>query len=212
MSRPISAGYLERKLRAITGVMGDNPLPDLTDLEGMIVVENDRAEWAIAGNELLGIRGWDTGAGVAAQFAFAIVENPDNSGVITIAKLRSELATSWTVNLEIGGPLSAAPGGMTNVPFLPRDLRLFKAIAAPSPFATHLRDGGHAVTPMAGVPANNQLLTQVIFGGAGTLQTEDEWILPPSSRLWLQSTIVNVQIAGYVTIRERALEGAFELR
>lgn len=222
MPRPISAAYLERKLRAITGLKGDNPLPELADLAGLLTLENDRPEWAIAGNELLGIRGFDAAAGVA-QFSFAIIENPDLSGVITIVEdIRGQpnnaagTSNPFTVNLEIGGPLSTPPGGMTNVPFLPRDLRLFKPIAGPSPFATHLRDDGVAAVPMTGVPANNQLLTEVVLAGAQTNFLGDycsgPWILPPGSRLWLQGVLVNNRIAGNVIIRERAIEGQQTVR
>lgn len=50
--RALSAAYLERKLRAVTGVQGGNPLPELEDLNGLITLESDRPEWGLAANDL----------------------------------------------------------------------------------------------------------------------------------------------------------------
>lgn len=51
MSSPISASYLERKLRSIVGLTGDNPLPDLDSLHGLLALEVDRPEWRFPANE-----------------------------------------------------------------------------------------------------------------------------------------------------------------
>lgn len=222
MSRAISASYLERKLRAIVGAQGSNLLPDLEDVKGLLVLENDRPEWAFPANEMLGVRGFEAPP-VVGQISFVIIENPDDSGVLAIVEdIRNQptniggASNPFTVNLEFGQPLSAPPGGMTNVPFMPRDLRQWKPGASIASMACRLRDDGAAVTPMTGVPANNQLLTEVVIAGAQTSflgeDYDSPWVLQPGTRLWLLGLVVNVRIAGNVVLRERPIEGKVEIR
>jgi len=82
MSRPISAGYLERKLKALSGAKGANPLPDLDDLKGLIVVENDRAEWRFAGGDFLFSCVGQVAAGGVGNASYFGLLNPVGSGVI----------------------------------------------------------------------------------------------------------------------------------
>lgn len=83
MSRLISAAYLERKLRAITGVEQGNPLPDLESLQGLVTLETDRPEWGLAGGETHWAFALTVGA-IVGEFGYIGLFNPRDSGVIGI--------------------------------------------------------------------------------------------------------------------------------
>lgn len=81
----LSAAYFERKLRAILGLTGSNPIPGLADVAGLLVVENDRIEWALAGGELYGaVQGGQ--ASVAGENSYVGIANPTESGVIGVVE------------------------------------------------------------------------------------------------------------------------------
>lgn len=82
MSRPISAAYLERKLRVITGVLGDNPLPDLADLNGLIVLENDRPEWRFPAGDFMFSAVTQVAPGGVGNASYFGLLNPVGSGYI----------------------------------------------------------------------------------------------------------------------------------
>jgi len=85
MSRPISASYLERKLRSIADIKGDNPLPDVESLKGLLVLESDRPEWGYAGGEVRA-SGLVQFAPNAANTNSAQLRNPIGSGVLVIVE------------------------------------------------------------------------------------------------------------------------------
>lgn len=79
--QPINVVRFQNKVRALMGLRGENPVPDLTRLLPVVVVESDRPEFGFSGLELLS-GGEQTQAAVAAQFSFVGVRNPADSGVV----------------------------------------------------------------------------------------------------------------------------------
>jgi len=79
--QPINVVRFQNKVRGVMGLRGENPIPDLTRLLPVVVIENDRPEYAFAGIELLS-GGENVQPASAAQFTFVGVRNPLDSGVV----------------------------------------------------------------------------------------------------------------------------------
>lgn len=201
MSRPISAAYLERKLRAILGVQGSNPLPELADVNGLLVLESDRPEWMLPGGEL---QGWEreTQAAVAAQFSWTALVNPVGSGALAVleAVFNSGTGTGGLImNYDIAASPLPGVGGSSSG--RPRDGRAIGTVlACQTQFgasAAALGDG-----PGWSVPT--------LQAYSGRLHGYIE--LGPGQALVLRPFIVNELAAAAWHWRERPLEGRFEVR
>lgn len=202
MSRPISAAYLERKLRAITGVAGSNPLPDLEALAGLLTLESDRPEWLLAGGELYGW-GREIQAAVAAQFSWVALVNPAGSGVLAVVEaLQSILTISTSVELFVNydivtSPLPGSLGGGTG---RPRDTR---AIGQNLACSTEFGASAAAVGDGPG---------WVVNAGIAAHYAGGPWVLGPGSALIARTVALNTAAACVWHWRERPLEGRVELR
>jgi len=204
MSRPISASYLERKLRAATGVQGENPLPDLSDVRGLITLENDRPEWfKAAGEELY------TGLGsvvAAAQFAVARLRNPVGSGIIVVVELIEIASTvGFTDRIRIGYLNTDLATGL-NVKSI-RDTRGRSAGTQTGSGALMSRDVG-AADPGAG-----QIIREMTIGVNTGDRYEKVIILGEGTFVEVASTaaITGTLMANF-SWRERALEGLLEIK
>lgn len=224
MSRPISAAYLERKLRAITGVMGDNPLPSLEALAGFLILENDRPEWMFPANEMLGASGAFSAQAIG-NFSYIAITNPVGSGVLSIIEeahvspnAAGGATNTWALLIEIAaadGTLGAIPGAVGTSRFTPRDTRLIQPNNL-TPLVTTMTFG-NAANPFLNAPNGVTSITTgiTVNGSSGTQQNDQvciPFILKPGSRLWIVGQVVNTQIDAWASNRERAIEGGSEMR
>lgn len=206
MHRPLSAAYLERKLRAITGVQGSNPLPDLADLQGMMVIENDRPEWRFPGGEYLWGIHRQVAAGGAGTFAYVAVRVPLGAGIVSVVKkiviANNTLATQF-LSIGMGQNVAVLNDGIV----FPRDSRNLQEIPGTR------RDTG---TPAAALGVNELVRVDVLAGT--TVELDVEYVLVASQAnqgpgIYVQdfgagNAAINVAFAGY----ERPLEGEQEIR
>lgn len=207
MSRPISASYLERKLRAIVGVQGSNPLPDLDDVgKGLIVLEGDRPEWRLPGGEYLWGIERSPAAGGAGTFGYVAVRVPLAAGVISVVtKIVIANNTATQQYLVIGMAQNAAV--LNDGIVFPRDARNLQTIPGTR------RDTGNPAAPVA----VNELLRVNVPPGSTLVLDNLDFILAASvvnqgPGIYVQelngNVTINVGIAGY----ERPVEGGVEIR
>lgn len=207
MSKPISAAYLERKLRSVTGVQGANPLPDLEDVRnGLIVLENDRPEWAAAGGEVHA-SGLVTFNPNVANTNSAQLRNPVDSGVLIIVErviVSYSGAAAFTRLWEAFSIVDFATLFVANT--VNRDTRRLSGV------------GDSVAGILSGV-------SQVAPAGSGrqfgNVQVpngdfHDVWpgptMLAPGTSIMLDEGVVNIAANFNFSWRERPLEGAFDLR
>lgn len=126
--RSLNASYLERKLRAI-GLTGSAPLADLADVQGLLVLENDRVEWGAPAGEFIQGGFVFAGAGGAGNLSVVGVLNPANSGVLCITKRwwgdtdPGTPVNGTTIAIEVVTGTQPPAGGKQN-----RDLRVVSAL------------------------------------------------------------------------------------
>lgn len=203
--RAISAAYLERKLRALSGVQGGNPLEELRDLNGLVVLENDRPEWSFPANELLGFVRVAAGA-IAGQFSFAALVNRPDSGVLVIVE---HIRVNNNADLFVADPsqvAAAAPhlGGETSSSSIEvlRDTRSFGRGSTPTNHAARTSAGSNAVSPWHG-PAY-----QLTIDVPQPLVV----VLEPDTALVVVGAAVNQAVVASYIFRERPIEGLVEVK
>ena len=148
--RPFSVSRFERKLRAIAGVQGSGLLPDVDNLRGLIALESDRPEWALAGGERLGI-GRQTQAAVAAVRSCVALINRPSTGVVAIVQhVRRTAAVAVELRL-FNAPVSILQA---------------LALATVVGFSPDTRAGGSAITAC-------QLQAYTNAGGGGGVFVEN---------------------------------------
>lgn len=217
MPREISAAYLERKLRAIVGVQGSNPLPDLSDVStGLVVLESDRIEWGRAGGESY----WATGLNAPASLnerSFVTIENPLGSGtLVVVEEVHSEINPTGGasnpfqvfVQRQPNAPLNAVPNQAQVTTAFCRDLRLGNDASS-----AILRQGRGSLAVI--LASNVMTATGIQLAGVNVALHDyfvSRWVLPPNSRLWFVGLADNTQIQVGVMHRERPLEGQLEIR
>lgn len=190
MTAPISASFLERKLRAITGAQGSSILRTVGDLAGIVVVESDRPEYAFAGGEFY------FGASMqrdpaAGQFAHIALLNPADSGVIVIVELAGHNGPQATYGLSVESAITKTTAGTRTR----RDTRI---PATGSPAAAQLWSW-EAAAPLAlgpydiGAPSPNQYREPVILVAGNCFVIESN----------ATDTLMNTKWSW----RERAIEG-----
>lgn len=219
--RPISAAYLERKLRAVSGVQGSNPLPDLAQLAGLVTLEADRPEWAFPANEFFYSRGLEAVAGVG-EFSYVTLENPAQSGVLVIVEeirsqpnFQSGQANPVELALESSGALIIPPAGQIGSNNgVRRDTRIGLGTTTQLGSVAIVRQGNDAA-PFTG--AVLVTTTGILLAGNSTTQALGDaprvpWVLAPGTRLWAVGVIVNNRICIGFSWRERPLEGLSELK
>ena len=214
--RAISAAYLERKLRAITGVQGGNPIPDLVDLTGFITIEADRPEWSAAGGEgLIGHR--EEIAAVVGEVGVYGWLNPSNSGqLLVMERIRAVVAAAAYATIWLL-PQASLVGTTTDVvPF--RDTRMARGVLGNgSGIIAHFRTIAGGVAGLAGAVA-------IGAEGANTGSTSHPSIPTPlviePGFAWMMDTSListgvlqtNALLVGSASGRTRPLEGLFEVK
>jgi hypothetical protein len=209
MSRPISAAYLEGKLRAIAGVGGSNPLPDLEDvIQGLLVLENDRPEWGLAGGEVRA-SGLVTFNANAANTNSAMLHNPIGSGVLVIvervqASYPAVAAVTRLWEAFIANGADFATSFQANV--VNRDTR---GLATVGDAVAALLSGVSQVAPAG----SGRQFGQVHVPAGGFF---DVWpgptMLAPGTGIMLDEGVVNMAVNYNFSWRERPLEGKLDLR
>lgn len=206
MSRPISAAYLERKLRAIVGVAGSNPLPDLEDVKGLLVLETDRPEWYKAGGEEL-YGGVCNVPLAAANTSAAQLNNPLGSGVIVVVSrviISHGAAGGITVKIGLTSPnLAVNVSGVRSVVDTRGRLPGTQTNGAALMFTQNTTVGD---------PTGGANITQTFLLANTPLQLEEPIILGPDSSLFVVNGVVNDPLIASWWWRERPIEGTFEVK
>jgi hypothetical protein len=203
----ISAAYFERKLRAILGMTGGNPIPDLGDVAGLLVVENDRPEWAIAGGEHFGWGREVSAAGAAGEASYVALVNPVASGVVAIVEAieNSGAANNFELFTNRTGTVTTTnlPGFGGSGTGRVRDLRdPALALACSTAFgatAAALGDG----PGWAGSPSLTLAYTSLQHG---------VWILGQGTALIARGVTLVAALTVVFHWRERPLEGVREIK
>lgn len=201
--RKLNSSYLERKLRAI-GLVGSSPLEDLADVQGFLILENDRPEWRLPGGEFLWGIQRTPAAGGAGTNAYVGVRNPSTttlSVVTTIGIANNSAATQYYL-IGMGQNLAPIADGIV----FPRDSRNLQEIPATR------RDTG---TPV-GLLAVNEL-KRVTLPAGGVIDLQVEYILVaspanPGPGIYVQEINGNLTLNANISGYERPLEGRVEIR
>lgn len=212
MSRsPISAAYLERKLRALAGLSGSLALATLDDLRGFVQLEVDRPEWRLAAGDRLTY--WAAQqAQAVGEFAYIGLRNPVDSGVLAVVELTrttqstSAGATNGVVAFQQASPFDAAD--VVN-PARNLDLRDANNFGGLASYATQVIQGTQAVQ---GMGSNLLWLLSGHPGNANGDELRYPFIVPPGIQVVWFSNIANTLIALYMRGYERPIEGRFDLR
>lgn len=213
MTRPISAAYLERKLRSIAGVQGDNPLPDLEDLAGLLALEVDRPEWKLAGDERLR-SAFSFVGGVATQLTVIGIDNTINSGLIAIVERISAWAPGGSSNRHVVAWLNS--GFLTNQATQVRDGRETVLSLPISAVGWGFSNQTPATFLANGLVDIDEFATQ--GGGAGGEGYRDPIIVPPGRALvvyevdTLNARVLGTALTASMAWRTRPLEGRFDIR
>lgn len=208
MSRPISAAYLERKLRSITDIKGDNPLPDLDALQGLVVLESDRPEWGFAGGEVR-VSGLVQFAANAANTNSAMLHNPLGSGVLVIVEsvkvsypAVAAVTRLWEAFIANGADF--ATSFQANV--VNRDTR---GLASVGDAVAALLSGVSQVAPAG----SGRQFGQVAVPAGGFFEVwPGPTMLAPGTGIMLDEGVINVAANFNFSWRERPIEGTRALK
>jgi hypothetical protein len=214
MSRPISASYLERKLRAIVGVMGDNPLPDLTDVNGLLSLEVDRPEWRFAANEFYKSF-FVFGAQTAGNLTVVELFNQPGSGVIAVVEQISAWVSGGAANRAVWAWISS-PVTVNNTA-IARDGRE-PALSVLQTSVGMGADSSRTVATLLAAPFN--LVDADEFGPiqAGGGPYTRPIIIPPGRGIvvyeadTLNARVIGTQITVAMSWYVRSIEGTVEIR
>lgn len=106
-NRIVNVTRLQNKVRAIAGLRGDNPVPEIADLNPSIVVEGDRPEWGFAGLENpFGTADVLSSAAVVGELSYSGLVNLPSTGMVAVVTSAQNLGAT-SVRL-IAGFLDAA--------------------------------------------------------------------------------------------------------
>lgn len=189
----ISAAYLERKLRAITGIAGGNPLPTIdTVMAGLIVLEVDRPEWHFPGGEQL-YGGELTQPAVVGAFGWVGLANPVGSGILAIVE---------QVYNNSGGAGQVSIGSQNAMP----------GVAAGQRDDDYARDKRHRGLSACELQRGTNLVAQLTtvrhhVTSATTLPYTGVIVLPPGFFAVVEHTVANTQTQASFVWRERPVEG-----
>lgn len=192
---PINVNRWQNKVRAILGVRGDNPIPDIDALRPVFVVEADRPEWGFAGGEFLGANGFNQPA-VAAQRSWIALVNLDASGLLAVVEDITADSVSQ-IYVASAAIITAAAAVISTIGML-RDTR---AILAPAPQVSAMRfmQGAAAVPPGVGFGPLNRI------GAAGGRYSK-EIVVVQGTGVLIAGDVVNTALLAHFTWRERIQE------
>lgn len=188
------------------GLRGENPVPTLSELLPVVVVENDRPEWSFAGLELPWGTGFTNSPAIAGELSYVVVFNPVGSGIVSVVTT-VQRGSDGSVHRLISGFLDATavtefgPGSLIAGG---RDSGFFPEGAGPAgqPRTATRVAIGTTVGQMFGAIAHWSLLT-----AAEVSPPTYFCVLRPGSYLASQSdtaaTAINVQFLGYERAQER---------
>jgi hypothetical protein len=201
MSSPINVSRFQGKVRGMTGIRGENPIPTLDEFLPVVVVENDRIEFSFAGGEFLGANGFLQTL-IAAQRSFVAAVNRQASGMLAVIDdiLADQPADIYAVANVLDGTDLAGVTLLSTIGLI-RDTR--QQIGPPSAqfsgssirFAqgTSAAPSGVGSGPLNRIPVANTRFTQPI-------------VLGPSSAILVACTAVATNLTVHWVWRERPLE------
>ena len=217
MSREISVGWWNDLSRALFGFQEQRALEFEDALRAVAVLECERPEWAFIKRERrfssieIGV------AGVVAEFGFIGIENPPDSGVLTVIEA--------FVNTSVGQEVQER-GGIIDPSFTPaiatttvlagcRDSREYSALAgggtvnvSPSS-ACRMISGTATAAELTNYPPYGTLHAEnVVQGQHGLLAAIlGKWyqVVGPGGRWMAVATVSNAAIAGVCHVREKQL-------
>lgn len=215
MSRPISAAYLERKLRAIAGVAGGNPLPDLSDLNGLLVLESDRPEWMLAGGESLRAFFAFQGGGVG-NLAVVGLFNGAASGLIAVTERIHAWAAGGAGNRIVVAWVDANPSA--NSTAIPRDGRDPVTALGTGAVIGVGGDSSRTVATLLAAPFNLVDFDEFPESEAGSGAYTTPIVIPPGKGIvvyevdTLNARVLNSAMVASFAWRQRPIEGDFEIK
>lgn len=189
----ILEGTLNQLLAKRLGMQTGSPAPSVSpELQGSLVLESDRPEYsALKGELLAGAR--SAQAAVAAQFSFAALSNPTNSGLI-VTVLRTMVTPAASVALYRVRPVGSVAGTPVNTQV--RDTRWIQGSGS----------ARAAATMTVGTVAALGLEVPFAWSNSATFFDLDEAvILRPGSSLVVELAAANVDLVNCTFLwRERA--------
>jgi len=200
VSRAVSVTRFERKLRAILGAQGSSLLPGVEDFAGLITLEADRPEWALAGGERL-CWGRQTQAAVAAVRSCVALINPLDSGVLVVVELVRRTG-AVAVELRFFNPPVATLVALAldTVVGFHRDTRIGQDIPAARLQAYTNAGGG------GGTFVEDYTTSESIIGGLTS--RSQPIVVGPDTALIINTVADLTAIAASFRWRELALEGS----
>jgi hypothetical protein len=210
---PINVVRFQNKVRAILGMRGENPVPDLTYLHTSLVLEADRPEWGYAGNEFP----WAGSRSVAAavgQLSAVGLRNPRTSGVIAVV----EFVRNTSVNAgdiivgqtQLTGAPDTVVGEISNAPATaPRDTRILNPGGVPGSGSSSLLV--FSAQSATGIGASVYTLTDSLATLDKLSRANDSFyaILAPGGFVGIQTQAVNLVMSAnwrwYERVQERGL-------
>jgi len=204
--KSISAAYLERKLRAVVGLIGGNPIPELGDIQGFVVLESDRPEWRFPGGESSWGVTESIAAGGAGTFAQMVLINRPASGVLIVVEDINFVASSSIIlSILSGGEAGIDAALATLEAGVPRDARLINSDNSLQRSGADVRSGVSAT-----------IFGADFYRGAGTANRGDRYpfpiILRPSSSLAIRDSTAVQAMDVSIAWRERPLEGGVQMQ
>jgi hypothetical protein len=195
----INVTRYQTKVRGMTGIRGENPIPTVHDLIPMVVVENERPEFMWTGQEDIGSADGLSQGAIAAQLGYVGLMNLPGSGLIVVVQAVHNSSTiAASVKVGRGPPPSQTgqSGGM-----IPLDTRRMVATGQLE-LATRIVKGGS----VPGIPFNVSWLLSTDANNLSVTPAGWVAVLMPDSFLVLEGLVVNTAVSAGFFIRERIQE------
>lgn len=215
MSRLISAAHLERKLRSLCGVQGSNPLPDLTNLNGLVTLENDRPEWRFAGGEsyrsFLAFL-----SGAVGNLTVIGLFNSLNSGYIAVVERICAWPSGGSNNRVIVAWVDSNPSLSSTG--IPRDGRDVVSALGTGQSVGVGSDNSRTVATLLGAPFNLVDFDEFPPVQSGAGEYHNPIVIPQGKGIvvyeadTINARVLNGALTASFAWYQRPIEGDFELR
>src|SRR5258706_13171670 len=196
---PINITRWQNKLRAMMGMRGANPIPDLEALKPVVVIEDDRMEWGYAGAEFYYSNEFESPA-AAAQLSYGVLVNPVGSGLLGILEgVIVEPAQQYSIfGVGSGEGTFAALAATARGAGTRRDRRL----RTPSIQRSGLLQGqsSTAVAPLPAVPPVRPIPAAGLFAAKLLIA------IPPRALIVIARYTLNLHSIATPLARQRAVE------
>ena len=173
----ININRWQNKVRAVFGIKGGNPIPEIRDLTPVAMIESEKFESLFPGGDLAWATVMELPA-VAAETGTIILFNPSTSGVLLVVEKFSESGITFLNGWAFTRfePVSGAGGFDTVSPLWPRDGRAWQLPGFSSPVGPRLIGGTLTVAERAAVVFSSLMFSSAF---AGTGRGEPHIVIPP---------------------------------